>query len=112
MAARQSFIDAHHAALVDFFEDWQRAMAWYYDPKNRPQVLKILADFTREPEDAFADWVFTKSDYYRNPEVLPNVKALQSNLDVQKELGFLKVSIDVTKYMDLSLATEAAKRPR
>lgn len=112
MAARQGFIDAHHAALVDFFEDWQRAMAWYYDPKNRPQVLKILADFTREPEDAFADWVFTKSDYYRNPEVLPNVKALQNNLDVQKELGFLKVAIDVTKYMDLSLATEAAKRPR
>jgi sulfonate transport system substrate-binding protein len=112
MAARAPFIAAHHAALVDFFEDWQRAMAWYYDPANRAAAIKILADFTRQPPSVYQDWVFTKQDYYRNPEVLPNVKALQSNLDVQKELGLLNISIDVKKYADLSLVAEAAKRPR
>lgn len=112
MAARQSFIAAHRGVLVDFFEDWQRAMRWYYDPKNRDEAIKILADFTKEPPSAYADWVFTKEDYYRNPDVIPNVKALQSNLDVQKEMGLLKISIDVGKYADLTLATEAAQRPR
>ena len=112
MAARRPFIDAHRAALVDFFEDWQRAMAWYYDPKNRDEAVKILADFTKQPPSAFSDWVFTKQDYYRNLDVIPNVKALQSNLDVQRELGLLTLTIDVAKYSDLSLAEEAAKRPR
>jgi sulfonate transport system substrate-binding protein len=40
------------------------------------------------------------------------VKALQSNLNDQKALGFLKIDIDVAKYADLSLVDEAAKRPR
>jgi sulfonate transport system substrate-binding protein len=112
MAARQPLIDAHRVALVDFFEDWQRAMAWYYDPTNRDAAVKILADFTKQPPSAFADWVFTKQDYYRNPEVIPNVKALQGNLDLLQDLGLLSRKIDVGKYADLSLAAEAAKRPR
>lgn len=112
MAARQGFIAAHRAVLVDFFEDWQRAMRWYYDPKNRTEAIKILSTFTKQPPAAYEDWVFTKHDYYRNPDVIPNVKALQNNLDVQKELGLLSMSIDVGKYADLSLVEEAAKRPR
>lgn len=111
MAARAPFIAKHRAVLVDFFEDWQRAMRWYYDPKNREEAIQIVADFTKQPPSAYADWLFTKKDYYRNPDVLPNVKALQSNLDLQKELGLLKISIDVNKYSDLSLVKEAAKRP-
>jgi len=112
MAARAPFIAAHRAVLVDFFEDWQRAMRWYYDPKNRDDALKIVADFTKQPVSTYSDWLFTKSDYYRDPDVRPNVKALQNNLTLQKELGFLKEEIDVGKYADLSLIEEAAKRPR
>lgn len=110
MAARAPFIAQHRAALVDFFEDWQRAMRWYYDPKNRAEALQILSDFTKQPPSEYEDWLFTKKDYYRSPEVLPNVEALQNNLNVQKELGLLKISIDVKKYADLSLVKEAAKR--
>jgi sulfonate transport system substrate-binding protein len=112
MAARQGFIAQHRAVLVDFFEDWQRAMRWYYDPKNRAEAIRILSNFTKQPPAAYEDWLFTKQDYYRNPDVIPNVKALQSNLNVQKELGLLNISIDVNKYADLSLVEDAAKRPR
>jgi len=112
MAARAPYIAEHRAALVDFFEDWQRALRWFYDPKNRTEVLAIIADFTKQPASSFSDWVFTKQDYYQDPHVRPNVKALQHDLDVQKELGLLKISIDVTKYADLSLVDEAAKRSR
>jgi sulfonate transport system substrate-binding protein len=110
MAARAPYIAAHRAALVDFFEDWQRALRWFYDPKNRTEALSIIADFTKQPASSFSDWVFTKQDYYQDPHVRPNVKALQHDLDVQKELGLLKISIDVKKYSDLSLVDDAAKR--
>jgi sulfonate transport system substrate-binding protein len=112
LAARAPFIAAHQAALVDFFEDWQRALAWYYDPANRRETLAMLAALTKEPAESFADWVFTKEDYYRDPEARPNLKALQRNLDLQKELGFLKISIHVDDYADLSLVDEAARRSR
>lgn len=112
MAARAPFIAKNRAALVDFFEDVQRATHWFVDPKNRAEVVTILADFTKEPPSAFADWLFTKDDYFRDLDARPNLKALQNNLDAQKSLGFLKVSIDVNKYADLSLVDEAAKRPR
>ena len=36
--------------------------------------------------------------------------ALQNNLQLQKQVGFLKDDIDVKKYSDLSMVTEAAKR--
>ena len=41
---------------------------------------------------------------------MPNLKALQSNLQQQKEVGLLKGDIDVQKYSDLSMVEEAAKR--
>jgi NitT/TauT family transport system substrate-binding protein len=110
MAARAPYIAEHRAALVDFFEDWQRAMRWFYDPENRDEALTIIAAFTKQPASSFSDWVFTKQDYYQDPHVRPNVDALQHNLDVQKELGFLKISIDVAKRADLSLVDDAAKR--
>lgn len=111
-AARAPFIAAHRAALVDFFEDVQNALHWFLDPRNRDQAIDMIAGFTKEPRAAFADWLFTKSDYYRDPDARPNLKALQSNLDIQKELGFLKIDIDVSKYADLSLVDEAARRAR
>jgi sulfonate transport system substrate-binding protein len=112
MAARKPFIDKNRAALVDFFEDVQRATRWYLDPRNHDAAVDIIAKFTKQPKAEFADWVFTKDDYYHDPDSRPNVKALQSNLNDQKALGFLKIDIDVAKYADLSLVDEAAKRPR
>ncbi len=110
MAARQGFLSAHHDVLVDFFEDWRRAMRWLYDPAHRVEAVEILASVTRQPASAYEDWVFSKRDYYRDPDVIPNLKALQNNLNVQKELGLLALSIDVGKYSDLSLVEEAARR--
>jgi sulfonate transport system substrate-binding protein len=112
MAARQGFIAKNHAALVDFFEDLQRATRWYLDPKNHDEAVAIAARFTKSPPALYADWLFTKKDYYHDPDGRPNLKALQHNLKDQKDLGFLKIDIDVTKFADLSLIDDATKRPR
>jgi NitT/TauT family transport system substrate-binding protein len=110
LAARTGFIEKNRAALVDFFEDMQTGTRWFYDPANRQKALAIIAQVTKQPASTFADWVFTKDDYFHDPDVRANLDALQSNLDVQKQVGFLNVSIDVKKYADNSLVDEAAKR--
>jgi hypothetical protein len=51
-----------------------------------------------------------KGDYYRDPHGLPDLDAMQANIDAQAKLGFLKSSPDVRKYAALGLIEEAAKR--
>jgi sulfonate transport system substrate-binding protein len=109
-ATRAPFIAAHRAALVDFFEDVQTMLHWYLDPANRAEGIKIVAQFTKQPATDFSDWLFTKNDYYRDPDARPNLTALQKNIKTQKEVGLLSIDIDVAKYADMSLVDEAAKR--
>lgn len=108
-AARKSFIDKNRAAMVDFMEDMMRIERWFLDPKNHDEAAKIAAKITKSQPERFG-WLFTKQDYYRNPNMLPNLDALQSNIDMTHQLGFIKAKLDVRKYTDLSLAQEAAKR--
>ncbi len=112
IAARASFIAAHRAVLVDYFEDTQRAMRWILDPANRPAALQRVADFTKRPVSTYADWLFTKGDDFHAPDARPNIAAMQKNLDIQKKLGLLKTDIDVKAHADLSLIDEASARLR
>ena len=107
--ARKPFIDAHRPALVDFFEDTLRITRWYEDPANHEAAMQILGDLVKRPPQTFA-WAFTKQDCYHDPNLMPNLDALQKNVDMTKELGFIKSSFDVKKYSDLSVIEEAAKR--
>ena len=76
-AARKSFIDKNRAAMVDFLEDMLIIERWFIDPKNHDEVAKIASKVTKAPPERFG-WLFTKQDYYRNPDMLPNLDALQS----------------------------------
>jgi NitT/TauT family transport system substrate-binding protein len=107
--ARKPFIDKNRAALVDFMEDTLRIVRWYLDPANKKEVMEICARVTKQPPERF-DWVFTTRDNYRDPNMLPNLDALQKNVDLVRDLGFVKSSIDIKKYADLSVVQDAAKR--
>jgi sulfonate transport system substrate-binding protein len=107
--ARTPFIAQNRAALVDFFEDTVCAVRWYTDPKNHEEAVDIVAQLNKAPP-ARMGWAFTGKDQYRDPNGMPNLSALQSNLQLQKAVGFLKDDIDVKKYSDLSVIEEAAKR--
>ena len=48
--------------------------------------------------------------FFETGTVLPNLDALQANINTTHELGFIKAPLDVKKYSDLSLAKEAAQR--
>jgi ABC-type nitrate/sulfonate/bicarbonate transport system substrate-binding protein len=108
-SARKPFIDAHRAALVDFLEDSLRILHWYLDPKNHDAAAEIASQLTKQPPERFG-WIFSKNDYYRDPNLMPDLDALQKNVDMTHELGFAKASFDVKTHSDLSLIQEAAKR--
>ena len=107
--ARKPFIDKNCAALVDFFEDTLRIVHWYTDPNNHEAVMQIASRITKQPAERFG-WAFTKQDYYRDRNMVPNLDALQKNVDMTRELGFIKDALNVRAYADLSVVQEAAKR--
>ncbi|HUZ75514.1 MAG TPA: ABC transporter substrate-binding protein [Stellaceae bacterium] len=106
---REDFIKAHRAALVDFFEDHLRALRWFLDPKHHDEAVAIAAQVTKQNPDALG-YFFTKDDFYRNPDGLPNLKAAQSEIDDSVKLGILPKRIDINDHVDLSLIKEAKKR--
>src|SRR5262249_49681137 len=108
--ARSGFLQQNRAAMIDFLEDSVRVVRWYLDPKNHNEAVQIAAKITKLRPELFAGWLFTNKEYSRSPDLLPDLAALQSNIDVQRDLGFLKGPIDVQKYADLSLVREAAHR--
>ena len=109
-ASRAGFIAAHRAAMVDFFEDMMRAIRWFRDPANHAEAVAIAARITRQPPANLAAFLFTKNDSYVDPKLKPDLDSLQKNIGVMKALGFINADVPVTKYADLSLVEEAAKR--
>jgi sulfonate transport system substrate-binding protein len=110
MTARQGFIAKNRAALVDFLEDNLRTIAWFFDPAHHDEAVKTVADFTKTPAAVWTSWAFTAADSYRDPAGKPDLAALQRNIATAHDLGFIPAALDPTKYADLSLVDEAAKR--
>ncbi len=110
-AARTPFLEKNRAAVEDFMQDAIAAMAWFRDPAHHKETVAMVSKFTKIPPTVFDSWLFVKGkDYYRNPKLIPNLKSLQSNVDLQVKLGFLKEPLDVHKYSDLSYVEAAGKR--
>jgi ABC-type nitrate/sulfonate/bicarbonate transport system substrate-binding protein len=111
-AARKPFIDKNRAALVDLLEDYGAILRWYHDPANHKEAVALTANFLKRPPAAFEPWLFTKQDFFRDLDGKPDIKVVQDSIDKVKELGFIKETIDVPQFADLSLVDEAAKRRR
>jgi len=107
---RSGFLQKNRAAMVDFMEDVLRVTRWYIDPANHDEVVRIVAEFTKRPPALFASWLFTKGDYYRDPNGAPNLDVLQRNINAMRELGLTKADLDVRNYVDLSIVREAGQR--
>jgi NitT/TauT family transport system substrate-binding protein len=110
LAARAPFIDKNRAALTDYMEDYVRTLRWYLDPANHAEAVKIVSDFTHVPAARFEPWLLSKGDQYRDPDGRPDLAAMQHDIDVQKEMGFLDKPLEIAKYADLSVLDAADAR--
>jgi sulfonate transport system substrate-binding protein len=108
LAARAPFLDKNRAALGDFFADYAHGLAWILDPANREAAIALAAAASKLPPERLRGYYLTKDDYYRDPRGLPDLKALQRNIDTQYQLGFLKSEFDAAKYADLSFMERAS----
>jgi NitT/TauT family transport system substrate-binding protein len=109
-ATRGEFIAKNRAVLVDFMEDHIRMRRWAMDPATRMEAVELYARVDKQPVEAFAPWVLTNKDTYRHPEALVDVTRFQKNVDDMRAAGLITASIDATKYVDTSIAREAAAR--
>jgi ABC-type nitrate/sulfonate/bicarbonate transport system substrate-binding protein len=109
LTARTGFIQKNRAVLVDFFEDYIRAMRWFVDAANHAAVIDIVSRYTKVPAPQL-QWIFTKQDFYRDPGAVPDLAAIQRSVDMLKEFKFVKADLDMNKFADLSLIQEAAAR--
>ena len=96
--------------MVDFLEDALRSRRFYTDPANHKEVVDIVAGVTKLPPQQLDSWLFTKNDFYRDPNGLLDKAVLQDNINKMVDLGFLKAGLDVEKYMDFALIREAGAR--
>jgi NitT/TauT family transport system substrate-binding protein len=109
-AMRADFIAAHRPALVDYFEDAMRASRWFLDPKNHDAAIAIAQQVTKEPRETI-DYAFTSADVGRSPDLVPNVKAVQEEIDTAHDLKLLPAAVKVAPdHTDLSMIEEAKHR--
>ena len=108
--ARDGWLKKNKAAVVDLLEDTMLLTRWYTDPKNHDEAVKIASDFSKAPPALFASWLYNEKDYYRDPNLEPNIEGTQRALGFMKDFGFMKDTIDMKKYVDLSYLEEARKR--
>jgi NitT/TauT family transport system substrate-binding protein len=106
--ARGAWLAEHRAAMVDFMADYLHALHYLLDPAHHDEAVALVADATKQKPDYYADWLFTKKDYYRDPNAVPDLAVLQSNVETQRRLGFLKSDLDVKHYADLGIVKDAA----
>jgi ABC-type nitrate/sulfonate/bicarbonate transport system substrate-binding protein len=110
LVARQGFIEKNRAALVDYLEDLVRAVRWFIDPAHHDEAVATVADFTKQPKGQLGALFTPNGDYYRDQNGLPDIEALQSNIDTAYRLGFLKAQLTVPPYAELEPVKEAARR--
>ena len=108
--ARAGFLKEHRDAMLDFMEDYVRAVRFVLDSANHDEAIALLSQVAKQPPSFFESWAFTKQDYYRDRSTLPDLEALQSNVDLQHELGALRSTVEVSRYADLSIVREAVQR--
>ena len=71
-------------------------------PAERPVDTTVPADRLQ--------WIFTKQDFYRDPDAKPDIVAIQRSVDMLKEFNFVKADLDVKTFADLGMLEEASRR--
>jgi sulfonate transport system substrate-binding protein len=109
-AIAAGLIAAQRPALVDFLEDDMRSVRWFLDPNHREEALAIAQAVTRESRAAL-DYAFGPGDLYHSPDLLPDIPAVQKDIDQAFGMKLVPARIVVDPaYVDLTLVADAKAR--
>jgi sulfonate transport system substrate-binding protein len=109
-AMRADILAKDRPQVVDFLEDNMRSVRWFLDPAHHDEAVAIAMAVTKEPRDSL-DYAFTSRDLYRSPDLMPDVPAVQKDIDQAFSMKLLPERIVVApRYVDLSLIADAKAR--
>jgi sulfonate transport system substrate-binding protein len=109
--ARKDFLQKNKAVMPDFFEDYVIARRYILNPTHQEEASKMTAKFLRRPVEQIRPWAFKKKDdFYRDRDGYIDVDALQKNVDLLYEMGFIKAKLDVKKHIDHSYIQNAVRK--
>ena len=74
-----------------------------HDPPVRQLDRRVVERYVKKG-------ILDEKEYHRYLKALPDLAALQANIDQEHQLGFLRSPLEVKKYSDNSIAEEAARR--
>src|SRR5262245_33787929 len=80
-AVRQPFLEGNGSHLFDLLKNYPIFLPGSYDANTNDRPSGMLARSLNRPPARFADWLFTRKDFYRD-------------LDGKPDLSFVKQSID------------------
>lgn len=95
------FIAKHPEAVKGFLEDYVAALDYARDPKNREEVIGLVADVTKQPREGLRTFLLTAQDYTMAPDGLPDAQAIQKTFDFLSEAGALKGKLNGAAVIDL-----------
>ncbi len=110
LVGRSEFLTQHAAVVQDFFDDYLRFWQWMLNPANRDAAIQLAATFTKRPTAAYAGWLLSRNDYYRDPNGLVDAAMLQKNIDTLYDMQFIKKPLALGAYLDSSYVEQAKQR--
>jgi NitT/TauT family transport system substrate-binding protein len=109
-AVYADFLAKNRAALVDFLEDDMRMRRWAHDPKTRMEAVTLMAKISKRPVEGISDLYTKDENAFRHPDARVDVERLQKNVNHMHEAEVVPDTIDVKKYVDMSLVRDAKAR--
>ena len=107
---RTEFLKKNPKIVSNFFEDYLIWRRYILDPENQEEAARLVAKYTRRSVDFYKPWVFKKGkDFYRDRDGIPDMDALQKNVDLLYEMQFIKKKLDTKQYLNLSYIQAARK---
>ncbi|HUZ71455.1 MAG TPA: ABC transporter substrate-binding protein [Stellaceae bacterium] len=95
---QEKFLKAHAKAVRGFLADLQSATKFYLEHTKEARQILIDKKFVRVPASIYLNM----KDYYRDPKLHVDVKALERMQDLQVSAGFQKKKADIKSLVDLS----------
>lgn len=108
IVAMKPWYTAHEDTVIKFLKGWAEATDWLYDPKNKAEAIKILAE-RMKVEERYATTtyrVFVEELKGYPPQGRFNMEAIRQAVENMKIIGGTPPA-DFTKYVDTSLLDKA-----
>lgn len=111
VVSMRSWYTANQDVVIRFMKGWAEATDWLYDPRNKAEAIKVLADRMKvEEKDAATTYrVFVEELKGFPAQGRFNLEAMRQAVDNMKIIGGSPPA-DVARYVDASLLEKAFGR--